>query len=122
MVIGVLSVDGVVARTWPTIDLTRTFEMPGLIFERFESLLLVIWIMQMFTSFNISHYAAALGLSQLSNKNIYPFMHGLLPIVYIVSMIPKNINDVFKLGDMVGLLPPLLLVISKLKGGNHEAS
>lgn len=122
MVIGVLSVDGVVTRTWPTIDLTRTFEMPGLIFERFESLLLVIWIMQMFTSFNISHYAAALGLSQLSNKNIYPFMHGLLPIVYIVSMIPKNINDVFKLGDMVGLLPPLLLVISKLKGGNHEAS
>jgi len=122
MVIGALSVDGVVTRTWPTIDLTRTFEMPGLIFERFESLLLVIWIMQMFTSFNISHYAAALGLSQLSNKNIYPFMHGLLPIVYIVSMIPKNINDVFKLGDMVGLLPPLLLVISKLKGGNHEAS
>ena len=129
MVIGVLSVDGVVTRTWPTIDLTRTFEMPGLIFERFESLLLVIWIMQMFTSFNISHYAAALGLSQLSNKNIYPFMHGLLPIVYIVSMIPKNINDFFKLGDIVGnaacvlfgLLPPLLLVISKLKGGNHEA-
>lgn len=79
MVIGALSVDGVVTRTWPTIDLTRTFEMPGLIFERFESLLLVIWIMQMFTSFNISHYAAALGLSQLSNKNIYPFMAWLAP-------------------------------------------
>jgi len=129
MVIGALSVDGVLTRTWPTIDLMRCFEMPGLIFERFESLLLVIWIMQMFTSFNMSHYAAALGLSQLFNKNIYPFMHGLLPIIYIVSMIPKNINDFFKLGDMVGnaacvlfgLLPPLLLVISKLKGGNHEA-
>lgn len=129
MVIGALSVDGVVTRTWPTMDLTRSFEMPGLIFERFESLLLVIWIMQMFTSFNISHYAAALGLSQLFKKNMYPFMHGLLPAIYIVSMIPKNINDMFTLGDIVGnaawflfgLLPPLLLIIAKLKGRNHEA-
>ncbi len=68
MVIGTLSVDGVVTRTWPTIDLMHSFEMPGLIFERFESLLLVIWIMQIFTSFNISHYAASLGLSQVFKK------------------------------------------------------
>lgn len=129
MVIGVLSVDGVLTRTWPTIDLMRSFEMPGLIFERFESLLLVIWIMQIFTSFNMSHYAASLGLSQLFKRNIYPCMLGLLPVIYIVSEIPKNVNDLFKLGDIVGnaawflfgLLPPLLLVISKLKGGNHEA-
>ena len=45
MVIGALSIDGVVTRTWPTIDLMRSFEISGLIFERFESLLLVIWIM-----------------------------------------------------------------------------
>lgn len=68
MVIGTLSVDGVVTRTWPTIDLMHSFEMPGLIFERFESLLLVIWIMQIFTSFNISRYAASLGLSQVFKK------------------------------------------------------
>jgi len=52
MVIGAFSVDGVVTRTWPTLDLM--LEITGLIFERFESLLLVIWMMQMFSSFTIA--------------------------------------------------------------------
>ncbi|XBO87392.1 GerAB/ArcD/ProY family transporter [Bacillus licheniformis] len=68
MVIGGLSIDGVTSLTWPTIDLMRSFEIPGLIFERFESLLLVIWIMQIFSNFTISYYAAAVGLSQLLKK------------------------------------------------------
>ncbi|MED2485891.1 spore germination protein, partial [Bacillus thuringiensis] len=71
MVIGALSIDGVVTRTWPTIDLMRSFEISGLIFERFESLLLVIWIMQIFATYTISYYAAALGLAQLFKKSIH---------------------------------------------------
>jgi spore germination protein len=129
MVIGALSVDGVVTRTWPTLDLMRSFEIPGLIFERFESLLLVVWIMQIFSTYTISYYVAALGLAQLFKKNIQPFIYSLLPVIYIISMIPKNINDLFKLGDWVGnaalylfgLLPLLLLIVSRWKGGKHEA-
>ncbi|MDM5309785.1 spore germination protein [Peribacillus frigoritolerans] len=128
MVIGALSVDGVLTRTWPTLDLIRSFEVAGLIFERFESLLLVIWIMQIFATFTITFYAAALGLAQLSKKSIHPFMFGLLPILYIIAMIPKNINDLFKLGDIIGnvalflfgLFPLLLLIISRVKGGKYE--
>ncbi|RAS86347.1 spore germination protein [Priestia endophytica] len=130
MVIGALSVDGVVTRTWPTLDLIRSFELTGLIFERFDSLLLVVWIMQMFTSFAINHYAASLGLSQLFQKNIHPFMYGLLPVIYLIAMLPTNINDVFKLGDMVGnaalilfgFLPFLLLIISRVKGVKYETN
>ncbi|MFD0771798.1 spore germination protein [Bacillus sp. CGMCC 1.60114] len=128
MVIGALSVDGVVTRTWPTIDLMRSFEIPGLIFERFESLLLVIWIMQIFATYTISYYAAALGLAQLFKKSIYPFMYGLLPIIYIIAMTSKNINDLLKFGDMIGnaacvlfgLLPLLLLIVIRYKGIQHE--
>jgi len=128
MVIGALSVDGVVTRTWPTIDLMRSFEIPGLLFERFESLLLVIWIMQIFATFTITYYAAALGFAQLFKRNIQPFMYGLIPIIYIIAMTPKSINDLFKLGDMIGnvaliifgVMPLLLLIVSKLKEGKHE--
>lgn len=124
MVIGALSIDGVVTRTWPTLELMRSFEIPGLIFERFESFLLVIWIMQIFATFTITYFAAALGLAQLFKKNIQPFIFGLLPIIYIISMTPKNINDLFKFGDMIGnaalflfgAFPVILLFISKLKG------
>ena len=125
MVIGALSIDGVVTRTWPTIDLMRSFEISGLIFERFESLLLVIWIMQIFATYTISYYAAALGLAQLFKKSIHPFIFALIPIIYIIAMTSKNINDLLKLGDMLGnaalflfgLLPLLLLIITRLKGG-----
>ena len=59
-----------------------------MIFERFESLLLVIWIMQIFTTFTITYYAAALGLAQLFKK-IHPFVYGLVPIIYVIAMVPK---------------------------------
>ncbi|MGF9967026.1 spore germination protein [Bacillus rhizoplanae] len=128
MVIGAFSVDGVITRTWPTIDLMRSFEIPGLIFERFESLLLVIWIMQIFSTFTICYYAAALGLAQLFKKNIHSFMYGLLPFVYIISITPKNTNDLFKYGDMIGnaalvlfgVLPLLLLIIFKWRKRKNE--
>jgi spore germination protein len=120
-VIGALSVDEVATRTWPTLDLIRSFEYSGLIFERFESLLLAIWIMQMFTIFTVAHYAAALGLAQIFKKRIQGFMVGLIPLIYGVTMLPKNINDLFNFGDNIGnaalylfgLLPLVLLLIAR---------
>ncbi|MFN2747446.1 spore germination protein [Bacillus sp. z60-18] len=122
-VIGALSVDGVTSMTWPTLELIRSFEIPGLIFERFESMLLVIWIMQLFATFIISFYAASLGLSQVFKKKSRPIMYGLLPVMYLIAMIPKNVDDVFSLGDMIGyiaavlfcIVPIPLLIISKMK-------
>lgn len=122
-VIGGLSVDGVTALTWPTLDLIRSFEMPGLIFERFESLLLVIWIMQLFATFSVSFYAASLGLSQIFKKKSRPIMFGLLPVMYFIAMTPKNLDGVFSLGNMIsyiavvlfGIVPVPLLLMSKMR-------
>ncbi|HEY2492672.1 MAG TPA: spore germination protein [Paenibacillus sp.] len=122
MVVGAMSVDGVVRSTWPTLDLMRSFEITGLLFERFEFFLLVIWIMQIFSTYTISFYAASLGLAQLSKKNIQPIMYGLIPIIFIVALLPKNMNEVFDFGDFIGnvsiylfgLLPVLLLLITKI--------
>ncbi|MCY9515607.1 spore germination protein [Paenibacillus apiarius] len=125
MVIGALTVDGVVSRTWPTITLIQSFEFPGVFFERYESLLLVIWVMQIFTTYVITHYAAAMGLAQVMKKDIRPFLYILLPVIYIVAMLPKNINDLFHYSDfignvafvMFGVLPIVLLGIVKVRGG-----
>ncbi|WP_044642994.1 spore germination protein [Risungbinella massiliensis] len=129
MSIGAFSVDGVVTRTWPAIDLMRSFEVQGLVFERFESLLLVIWIMQIFSTFTITYYAASLGLAQVFKRDIRPFIYGLLPVIYLIAMIPKNTNDLFKLGDIVGngalylfgVLPLLLLIGAKWKERKNGA-
>ncbi|NPC93030.1 GerAB/ArcD/ProY family transporter [Bacillus sp. WMMC1349] len=129
-VIGALSFEGVTGRTWPTIDLMRSFEISGLAFERFESLFLVIWIMQLFATFAISYYTASLGLSQLFSKKIRPIMYGLLPVMYLISMYPKNLNSVFSLGDYVGyvaavlfgVIPIPLLIIAKMRKNRGKTS
>ncbi|WP_405154038.1 spore germination protein [Paenibacillus sp. FSL K6-0108] len=130
MVVGSLSIEGMKTRTWPTLDLMRSFEIEGLFFERFESLLLVIWIMQIFSTSTITHYAASLGCSQLFKKKMLPFLIILLPISYITAMLPQNVDETFKLGDalgnasiyLFGVLPLLLLLLSMLrkKGGKYN--
>ncbi|MES9804692.1 GerAB/ArcD/ProY family transporter, partial [Priestia megaterium] len=55
------------------LDLIRSYELTGLIFERFDSLLLVVWIMQMFTSFNVNHYAAS--LVQIIKNDSFPSVY-----------------------------------------------
>ncbi|WP_375104693.1 GerAB/ArcD/ProY family transporter [Paenibacillus sp. RS8] len=118
--IGAFSIDGVLTRTWPFLDLVRSFEVNYLIFERFESLLLVIWIMQIFCTLCIAIYAAALGLSQIIHKNFKSCLLALLPVVYVVSRIPPNVNALFAFGTgigdsmliLFGLLPLPLLIIT----------
>lgn len=123
LTIGAFSVDGVVTRTWPFLDLIRSFEVDYLIFERFESLLLVIWIMQIFCTFCIAFYGAALGMSQILNKKFHNCLFALLPVVYVISEIIPSINALFAFGTgignwaivLFGCMPLPLLIIARLR-------
>lgn len=124
IVYGGISAEESITETFPTVTLVRTFELEGIIFERFESFLFAIWILQIFTTFSLSHYVASLGLAHLFKKKIYPFIYVLLPIMYIIAMYPENINELFKLGDVLGYtflvlafgIPSILWVIAKMRG------
>jgi spore germination protein len=120
-VVGAFSVDGVLLQTWPVLTYVRSYEIPGLIFERFDSILLVIWIMQIFATYIIAFFVAAQGLAQiLKKKSFQPFLFGIIPFIFIIAMIPRNINETFKMGGILGnsafllygILPILLLIIS----------
>lgn len=126
MVVGGLSTDKVVTETWPAVTLVESFELTGIIFERYESFLFAIWILQIFTTFSLFYYCASLGLAQLFRKNTRPFIFGLLPVIYIISMTPKNTNDLFKLGDylsyaffIVAGASFILLAVARLRGKMH---
>ncbi|MEH7110293.1 GerAB/ArcD/ProY family transporter [Bacillus sp. JJ1764] len=128
IVIGSISVDAVLSQTWPVLTFIRSFEIKGLLFERFDSLLLVIWLMQIFTTYVIALFVANLGLNQLFSITTQAFIYGLIPLIYVVSMIPKNINEVFIMADILGkfafslffIMPLVLFIISKLKERNYE--
>lgn len=84
----------------------------------------------MFTTCTIGHFCSAFGLAQLFQKNVQPFIYGLLPVIYLVAIIPATNNDVFRLGETVGnvsmylygLMPLFLLVISKWREKKREAT
>ncbi len=130
MVIGGLSVDSAVTSTWPTIDLIRSFEVSGFLFERFEFPLMVIWLMQMFCNYSSFFYNSSLGIAQLFELPYRKVIFALMPVILLASMVPKNMNEVFSLGDMIGkmgialffLFPVLLTMMASIrfKGGiNH---
>lgn len=128
LVVGGLSVDDVVTETFPTITLIRSFEVTGILFERFESLLFAVWILQIFTTVALAHYLASLGFAQIFKKSIRPFAFGMLPVFYLIAMSPQNVNEVFTLGDwisytfvLITIIPVVLYLIAKLRSRVYEA-
>ncbi|MNO26546.1 Spore germination protein YndE [compost metagenome] len=111
MSIGGLSIDSVITSTWPTIDLIRSFEVSGFFFERLEFPLLVIWMMQMFCNFCSFFFNASLGISQLFKLKMAPIIFGLMPFIYLSTMIPVRINDAFAVGDAIGKMGIVLFIL-----------
>lgn len=119
MVIGGLSIDCVITGTWPTIDLIRSFEVTGFFVERLEFPLMVVWLMQMFCNFCSFFYQASLGISQVFRVPVQPVIFALVPVLFLITMVPKSQQELFWLGDIIGwgsailffLVPvPLLLI------------
>ncbi|MGG0511218.1 GerAB/ArcD/ProY family transporter [Priestia megaterium] len=119
IVIGGLSLERAKTETYPTITLIQEYQYAGIFFERFESFFLAIWIIQLFTTYAISHYIAALGVSQVFKIKVSTSIFIILPLIYLISMIPSNLNNLFRMGTILGyssltfsyFLPILLLIL-----------
>lgn len=111
VVTGGLSVDSVISSTWPTLDLVRSFEITGFFIERLEFPLMVIWLMQMFCNFCSFFFQASLGVSQVFNLSLQPVSYALVPAIFLVTMIPKSMQDVFAFGDAIGQMSVILFLI-----------
>ncbi|WP_339222431.1 GerAB/ArcD/ProY family transporter [Paenibacillus sp. FSL H8-0332] len=111
IVIGGISINSASTSTWPTIDLMRTFEVPGFFFERMEFPFMVIWLMQMFCNFSSFFFQASLGISQIFKLKVHPVIYALVPLLFISAMVPKSLNDLFALGDAIGRLGALLFLL-----------
>lgn len=114
IVIGGLSIDSAITSTWPTIDLMRSFEVPGFFFERMEFPFMVIWLMQMFCNFSSFFYQASLAISQVFKLKIHPVIYAIVPLLFISAMTPRTLSDLFALGDAIGRMGVVLFVLVPL--------
>ena len=112
---------------WPTINLLKAIKIP--FFGRLEFFLIFLWIAIAFTSVASFYYMASYSLTQFfsfKNKVISSII--IVPIIYYLFFIPKNIIEVFEYTALAAqygtilifVIPPILLLITKLRGLGNE--
>lgn len=101
LVIGSISMEAGILGTWSTIDLIRNYELEGFFFERIEILFLIIWVLQIFCIFSSMYYGASHALAQVIGYNKRPIILGLLPVLYIIAMLPRTMHELFGLGNII---------------------
>lgn len=87
---------------YASIDLGKTVHVPGGVFERFESIFFVIWIM---TVFNLTAMLVDLAVvtmqSIFKNTKKINLLFIFTPIIFFISIFPQNIVETTSLGKGV---------------------
>lgn len=92
--------------TWPTLELVKTTQVPGLILERLESAFLAVWVAAVFTTIANCYYTFIYGLRQLFGKGIvFQRIAALVLFIplFFIALWPQNIVEIFKVSSLIGL-------------------
>lgn len=119
LVVGALTVKETATLTWPTIALFQSFDIQGIFIERIESFLLIVWLVQLYTSFVGYTFFAAMGVSKLTKFPKKVVLGLMAVVIYLAAIFPKDVdtvrvylayvNNLFFL--LFGILPFLLFII-----------
>lgn len=118
---------------WPTLELAKATSLPANILERLDAAFLAVWVTAVFTTLFSSYFLTIQSMSKLfrlSDHRMFSFF--LLPIVFIMAMLPQNILQMYSIIQNFGRIglcitiayPGLLLVIAilrKKRGGQARS-
>lgn len=117
---------------WPTLEIARSTSIPGKIFERLDAIFIAVLVISVFTTIYATYYLASYAMRETFGLKDHGFLSSfLLPFLYLVAMIPQDIFQLYRMGEIVGkvglsltLCYPLLLwiitVIRKIRGNPVE--
>lgn len=110
---------------WPTITLIRAIVIPGAFIERWEGIVMALWVMFYFTTFVNMFYFSGDILKEAFNLHDIKLSSVIIsPIIYITALYPQNIAEVYDVSNKVTpllsiysfvALPLLLLLFSRFK-------
>ncbi|MBM7608438.1 spore germination protein [Lysinibacillus composti] len=114
---------------FPTFDLSRTVEIPGGFFERFDAFLFLAWTIILFVHSLMAFDIAVMTLMMVFKKvKKIMLVITLTPLIFFISMIPKDYVELTHIARYISLikLTSLLLVVVllwsayKIKGGKQS--
>jgi len=114
---------------WPTITMIKSIDIPGTFIERWEGIVMALWVIFYFTTFVNGYYFSSDILKhafKLEDVKISSFV--LMPFIYLIALYPENVARLYEVSISTNytlatfcliILPIILLIIStvKLKGG-----
>lgn len=109
---------------WPTLELAKGTSLPANILERLDAAFLAVWVTAVFTTLFSSYFLTIHSLSKLLRlRDHRMFSFFLLPIVFVLAMLPTNILHMYEIIQNVGRIglfitiayPGLLLAISFIR-------
>ncbi len=113
---------------WPTLELVKTTEMPGLILERLESAFLGVWVAAVFTTVANLYFTACLAAKYVFSLRTHRYIAiAMLPVLYYAGMWPDNVHQLFDYLDIIAyvgfyitLLSPIVLIMVALVRRERE--
>ncbi|MDI3508764.1 MAG: spore germination protein [Clostridiales bacterium] len=125
LTISAIGANGAKTSIVPSVSALSAAEYPGMFIERLPTIFIGLWLMMVLPTIAGLLWAAALVLSQMLGFTEYkPLIMPLVPIIYIISLIPQNIIGVdkffrFLIPYGIGILfiiPIILYTLATIKG------
>lgn len=117
---------------WPTMTLIRAIVIPGSFIERWEGIVMALWVFFYFTTFvNIFYFSSDLIKDVFKLGDIKLTSLILAPISYIIALYPQNIAEVYDISKKSTpfflslsfvFIPFILLILkgNRKRGGKSE--
>lgn len=119
-----------VNQMWPVLEMMDTIDLPGSFIERQDALIMTFWIISIFMIVNAGVFFSSLILKDTIKKGTHTiYICICLPIIYILALLPRNIEQVYTLLEnfykifgslFIFIIPLVLLTIAKMRGLQDE--
>ncbi|MEK4131523.1 endospore germination permease [Solibacillus sp. FSL W8-0474] len=96
---------------YPVFELSKIISIPGIFFERFDSILFIIWTIIVFTTCLMAFDIAVMLINQLIPKLAKQTVIFILsPIIFFLAMIPKNFIQINNIAKYMAYLEIIYMV------------
>lgn len=110
---------------WPTITMVTAIDLPGTFVERWEGVVMALWILFYLTTFiNYYYFSSHILTKIIKVRNVKISSVLIIPLIYVLALYPNNINELYEIGGKylnplivfcVVILPIFLFIISAIK-------
>ncbi len=115
---------------WPTITMITSIDLPGAFVERWEGVVMTLWILFYFaTLINFYYFTSDIVKDIFNFQDTRISLAIVMPFIYMIALYPRNITEIYNINTTVTrwfimgnliVLPIILLIISRVKYRNKK--